>query len=341
MTSSDLPDEDEYGGTYGDAYAIGASTPYNYYIWTRPNDDTDYPHWFLLGEFPLEGPQGEKGDTGAQGPQGASTQWYTASTDPYSVGPGMNIGDFWLNTVTFQVFKLTEVATIPTWVPVGTIKGTKGEQGIQGPQGPQGPAGQNGTNGRDGTSFTIKGHLNSPSALPTPTSVSDAYLVDDTDGTHLYVCIESETPGVYVWDDTGLLNGGSTVTVGGVYQNTYEMNNKVNASLLSTDATANTVPQRDMAGRVKTADPATGNDALNYQYMQAHIPNKASWSQNDIPIYDNGAWSKLPGTTSPDGYAIVQRDSSGQILVKVTPTAPDHAASKAYVDTVIPDIEVV
>lgn len=284
MTYEDLPEESTYSGTYGDAYAIGASAPYNYYIWTRANEDTDYPHWFLLGEFPLEGPQGEKGDTGAQGPQGASTQWITASTDPYTVGPGMNIGDFWLNTVSFQVFKLTIVGVDPAWTPVGTIKGDKGEQGIQGVAGPQGPAGQNGQKGADGTSFTIKGHLNSPSALPSPSSVSDAYLVDDTDGTHLYVCIESETPGVYVWDDTGLLNGGSTVTVGGVYQNTYEMNNKVSYSSVSMDATALTIPQRDMNGRVKTADPTTGYEALNYQYMTQHIPNKESWSTDDVPV---------------------------------------------------------
>jgi hypothetical protein len=56
----------------GDAYGVGASEPYDYYIW-----DGVHEEWVNAGDLRgpqgPEGPQGQqgpKGDTGAQGPQG-------------------------------------------------------------------------------------------------------------------------------------------------------------------------------------------------------------------------------------------------------------------------------
>lgn len=73
-TVDELPDATTYVGSYGDAYIVGISSPFDYYILTRPNDSTATNHWFNIGQFPLAGPQGEKGekgDTGATGPAGA------------------------------------------------------------------------------------------------------------------------------------------------------------------------------------------------------------------------------------------------------------------------------
>ena len=69
-TALDLPDPSTYSGNYGDAYAVGTETPYDLYIFTRPFDGEEYPHWFNIGPFPLEGPEGPQGETGAQGEKG-------------------------------------------------------------------------------------------------------------------------------------------------------------------------------------------------------------------------------------------------------------------------------
>ena len=48
---------------YGDAYMVGTETPYDMYIYTRPDGKVhteDY--WFPIGKFPMPGPQGPKGD---------------------------------------------------------------------------------------------------------------------------------------------------------------------------------------------------------------------------------------------------------------------------------------
>lgn len=48
---------------YGDAYMVGTETPYDMYIYTRPdgNVHTD-GYWFPVGKFPMPGTQGPKGD---------------------------------------------------------------------------------------------------------------------------------------------------------------------------------------------------------------------------------------------------------------------------------------
>lgn len=47
---------------YGDAYMVGTETPYDMYIYTRPdgNVHTD-GYWFPIGKFPMPGPAGPKG----------------------------------------------------------------------------------------------------------------------------------------------------------------------------------------------------------------------------------------------------------------------------------------
>ena len=48
---------------YGDAYMVGTETPYNMYIYTRPDGNVHTEgYWFPIGKFPMPGPQGPKGD---------------------------------------------------------------------------------------------------------------------------------------------------------------------------------------------------------------------------------------------------------------------------------------
>lgn len=48
---------------YGDAYMVGTKTPYDMYIYTRPDGNVHTEgYWFPIGKFPMPGPQGQKGD---------------------------------------------------------------------------------------------------------------------------------------------------------------------------------------------------------------------------------------------------------------------------------------
>ena len=48
---------------YGDAYMVGTKTPYDMYIYTRPDGNVHTEgYWFPIGKFPMPGPKGPKGD---------------------------------------------------------------------------------------------------------------------------------------------------------------------------------------------------------------------------------------------------------------------------------------
>lgn len=68
-----LPAASLYTGAYGDAYIVGASEPYSFYIFTRPFTGETENQWFDLGVLAIQGPKGEtgaKGDKGDRGEQG-------------------------------------------------------------------------------------------------------------------------------------------------------------------------------------------------------------------------------------------------------------------------------
>lgn len=48
---------------YGDAYMVGTETPYDMYVYSRPDGEVHTEgYWFPVGKFPMPGPQGPKGD---------------------------------------------------------------------------------------------------------------------------------------------------------------------------------------------------------------------------------------------------------------------------------------
>lgn len=163
-----LPDPATYDGEYGDAYAIGADTPYTLYIYTRASGANPAPFWFNIGQFPLVGPTGPKGDKGLQGPVGPT-------------GPQGIQG------------------------PQGE-RGFTGANGAQGPQGPQGPQGATGPQGKPGNPITVVNVLASTDLLPLPTSVprNTCYLVGATAPYDLYVIVGEAAP---EWFNAGTISG--------------------------------------------------------------------------------------------------------------------------------------
>lgn len=72
------------------------------------------------------------GATGAEG----GNKWYVGTTDPETNNPAGVQGDFYLNTNTWDLFRVTDEEG--TWTKVGNIQGGQGETGGVGPQGPKG-----------------------------------------------------------------------------------------------------------------------------------------------------------------------------------------------------------
>lgn len=192
-STSQLPDPDTYEGEFGDAYAVGTTTPYTFYIYTRANGGVGEPYWFNIGKFPVPstipgptGPQGPKGDTGTRG-----STWTNGTSNPISTS-GYLTNDKYLNTTDGTVFNFNG----STWNNVGSIRGPQGiqgPQGVVGPQGAQGIQGPKGDTGLAGPAVVIAATVANEGQLPDPSTLADniAYLVgNDTDGYDLYVQLQ-------------------------------------------------------------------------------------------------------------------------------------------------------
>lgn len=203
-SSSDLPDPTTYEGEFGDAYAVGTTTPYELYIYTRANGEHPTNYWFNIGEFPLPGPAGEQGPAGIKGDTGTrGSIWKNGTSAPTSTS-GYLTDDKYLNTTNGDVYNYTGT----TWQLVGSIKGP---QGIQGPKGDTGPAGPKGIQGpigpqgNPGQSFVIGGVVANEGQLPDPSTLEDniAYLVGTQAPYDLYVQLHDSGE----WVNAGVLEG--------------------------------------------------------------------------------------------------------------------------------------
>ena len=78
------------------------------------------------------------GDIPVAGATGAESgnKWYVGTTDPETNNPAGVQGDFYLNTTTWDLFRVADEEG--TWTKVGNIQGGQGETGGVGPQGPKG-----------------------------------------------------------------------------------------------------------------------------------------------------------------------------------------------------------
>lgn len=175
------------GKQYGDAYAVGQTHPYDFYIWTRADIDSNQPqdYWLNIGELAIvgpQGPQGLKGDRGDKGDTGESTKWQSVMGAPTRQTAGKEY-DQYLDTNTGNVYQYNN----GSWQLKGNIKGPTGSQGPKGERGPQGvrgPQGPIGPQGPTGQTITIVGELYSTDQLPSPYDVPRhyAYLIPNNIG---------------------------------------------------------------------------------------------------------------------------------------------------------------
>lgn len=116
----------------GDTYGVGASAPYDIYIW-----DGASKTWVNNG--PIQGAKGDAGDPGPTGPQGeaatveiGSVETLDASMNAYVTAGGTS-----------------HARTFNFGIPRGET-GPKGDSGPEGPAGPAGPTGETGPGGPKG-----------------------------------------------------------------------------------------------------------------------------------------------------------------------------------------------
>lgn len=289
---AELPDPATYTGEYGDAYAVGAEPPYNFYIWTRSAVVGTGGFWFDFGDIAIAGPQGPAGQS-IVGPAGErGSLWYVKIGQPTTTS-GYNVGDCYLNPATGNVWHLHDVEGTPTWLLEGNIRGPQGIQGIQGiqgVQGEQGPEGIRGPVGPAGPIVDVMGTIVSVDQLPDPSTVArqSAYLLQNGEAYEVYIIVGED--GNESWFNAGLFATGTLVMSGGSPIQTFDADTKL--------------------------DKRTGVTQRNQAYVKTTAGENTMF---DISV-DSAA------------NTLVRRKADGSILVPATPSETTSAASKQYVD---------
>lgn len=166
---------------YGDAYAVGTASPYEFYILTRADETHTEDYWFNLGQ--IKGPKGDPGTDGADGADGKD-----------GVSPTVAVGT---------------VTTGNPGTPVSVTNGgtsTNVVLNFRIPQGATGDKGAKGDKGDTGFAVNIASELNNINELPTASAsyVNIGYVIKDADGdSNLYVCMTNASTGAWYWNNVG------------------------------------------------------------------------------------------------------------------------------------------
>ena len=172
---------------YGDAYLVGATAPYNLYIWTRL-EAQDAARFVSVGQFPA--PSNIPGKTGPQGPIGDT---------------GVGIASIYVDSDGYMKIIYTDDR------PDSTFGSLKGPQGIMGPKGAKGDKGDTGAqgprgvNGENAFAVTIVDTLTSIDQLPSPSIAgrNDAYVIKSGDKSDLYGLVSED--GTLKWANFGTI----------------------------------------------------------------------------------------------------------------------------------------
>ena len=257
-TAEDLPADE--GENWGYAYLVGledSTTPYDVWVWTRPNpalgQNTGY--WLNIGSISIIGPEGPKG----------------TSIVSASIGPN---GYLQLNYSDGTIWRSTTSLQGPQG-PQGAqgVQGPQGPRGIQGEQGPQGLQGPQGAKGDPGT-LNLKGSLSSASLLPDPTTLppSSAYLVlNEAQHYDLYVN-GGTSQSTLTWYNLGEVGVGSVVTVNNQAVNTFNADTKLD--------------KITQAGLRRVYGIAA--DGSQNVYSIANNTSGGTTLNNTMPAYENG-----------------------------------------------------
>lgn len=339
-TADELPKKANYEVwpyDYGDAFAVGTTDPYNYYLWTRAFGPYLTDHWFNIGVFPSPSTvPGPKGDTGETGP-----------------APNLTIGTV---TSTLSQPQVTIEGTSPNYTL--NFKLQKGDKGDPGTNGRNGVDGKNGKDGTNAIIYTVKGAVDTVSQLPVATSVSTdtAYLVKD--GSLLYGIMVQN--GTNIWYNYGPTSVGprgpagvGTTDLTQVQfpegEHTITLNDIDGLSIVGTGkfsyGTNDTAtPQMTVRVPLKAGTGITMAADANSKFLEiknadhtalAGKLDKVTTTSTYPQAYiknTNGQQTMFSITPNAIASTIIVRDGNGRANI-ATPNDSAHIANKAYVDT--------
>ena len=339
-TADELPKKADYEVwpfNYGDAFAVGTTDPYNYYLWTRAFGAHLSDHWFNIGIFPSPSTvPGPKGDTGETGP-----------------APNLTIGTV---TSTLSQPQVTIEGTSPNYTL--NFKLQKGDKGDPGTNGRNGVDGRNGKDGTNAIIYTVKGAVDTVSQLPVATSVSTdtAYLVKD--GSLLYGIMVQN--GTNIWYNYGPTSVGPRGPAGvgttdltqvqfpeGAH--TITLNDTDGLSIVGTGkfsyGTNDTAsPQMTVRVPLKAGAGISMEADANSKFLEIKNADHTALAGKldklaTTTAYDQVYAKKYSGqqvmynmSTSAIANSILYRDDNGRAKV-ASPADNGDIANKAYVDT--------
>lgn len=306
-----LPDPKTYEGEYGDTYAVGTETPYDYYVFTRPEAGDIYPRWFNVGQLQVKGDKGDQGETGLAGPTGERGSLWTATKSNPSATGNTKAGDQHLRTDNGDVFQFDGSA----WNRTGNIRGPQGiqgEQGLQGPKGDTGETGPKGDTGDVGGFINIVATLSTADLLPDPATLDNltyAYLVGDNNDLYIQV---GKTSDVATWKNMGSFNMTANHWTINTSSQLVPANNDdvaVNNLTVLGSASLKSPSISGVASCSAIASPATftlsGTDGIE-QLVNGSTIVKAQSDGVCLPT--------LTAPTDATDYNVMMADSSGRLL---------------------------
>ena len=156
---------------YGDAYTVGATSPYDFIILTRADAEHAFDYWFNFGAIVgATGPQGPKGEKGEKGDKG----------DKGDVGPKGNTG----------------------------LQGPQGAQGPQGPQGLQGVQGPAGFAVKIVGYVADESHL--PTASISEQGNGYLIRSSTANTSLLYIVLYNSDTKMWYWNNVGIVTSDGT-----------------------------------------------------------------------------------------------------------------------------------
>lgn len=338
------------GTKWGEAYPVGYGTPYDIWVWTRPNPNEEnvlLGGWLNIGPLAIPGPAGKDG-VGERGEPGRTPEIYAG--EYYTEVANPEPGDYFLDKDSGDLYKYTQFGG---WgLPIANLKGAPGES-IQGPPGQTAPI------------ITLLGIVEGTDELPPagPAYVGKGYIVSFESGIRtVYTVMEDEIDsGTYGWKIAGSISGYSIIEANGEVVSEWDADTKLDkitdVSVDSVYATTTTKAQiaiplfyagsnarsgicgRLAGGRVDVRAVEADTDATNKAYVDNNFVPKLEIAEGTGTFAyiaeNNGKTSKIQiQYGSPIPYTLPARGEGGRVVVG-TPTGDTHAATKKYVDDTV------
>ena len=371
-TKEELPDPLTYGGEFGDTFAVGNKAAveqglisYQYYVYTRASLTSGEPdnYWLNVGSISIVGPAGKTGAKGDTGKTGLSTRWIVVPGLPSSYGGEIRDHDMFLSTEGTQKGNVWQFTVEDGFTLMCNIMGQQGIPGPAGKTGAKGDTGKTGAKGDTGDAggfINIAGILDSTSQLPTPASLGNltiAYLIGENKELYIQVGSSSETA---VWNNVGPINAATLVSSGGVYQNIWDADTKLDKrtdvttthSVYAKSAdgtqqwligyslgdTPSTIAQRTHTGALVVGTPTEDRHATTKAYVDNITANKlnaitgASTYNQAYVKTSLGVQTVFDISNDPIANSLCFRSSIGTLRV-AEPVGTTDAATKGYVDS--------